>query len=287
MQDSEVKNNVIENEEYTLIIEAGRVEKNYWLDLWRYRELFYFLSWRDILVRYKQTVIGVAWSVLRPLLTMIVFTVVFGKIAKLPSDGTVPYPVLVFAAMLPWQFFANSLSESSNSLISNANLISKVYFPRFIVPASSVITGLVDFFISFVILFLIMLFYGFMPDSKILAVPVFSLLAFLAALGSGLWLCALNVEYRDFRYVVPFIVQFGLYISPVGFSSSVIPEKWRFLYSLNPMVGVIDGFRWALLRGETAIYWPGFTASAALSLLIFITGIWYFRKTERTFADVI
>lgn len=287
MQDSEATNNTVENDEYTLIIEAGRVEKNYWLDLWRYRELFYFLSWRDILVRYKQTVIGVAWSVLRPLLTMIVFTVVFGKIAKLPSDGTVPYPVLVFAAMLPWQFFANSLSESSNSLISNANLISKVYFPRFIVPASSVITGLVDFFISFVILFFIMLFYGFMPDSKILAVPIFSLLAFLAALGSGLWLCALNVEYRDFRYVVPFIVQFGLYISPVGFSSSVIPEKWRLLYSLNPMVGVIDGFRWALLRGETAIYWPGFTVSVALSLLIFMTGIWYFRKTERTFADVI
>ena len=287
MQDNEVKTDIIENEEYTLIIEAGRAEKNYWLDLWRYRELFYFLSWRDILVRYKQTVIGVAWSVLRPLLTMIVFTIVFGKIAKLPSDGSVPYPILVFAAMLPWQFFANSLAESSNSLISNANLISKVYFPRFIVPASSVITGLVDFFISFVILFFIMLFYGFMPDAKILALPLFSALAFIAALGSGLWLCALNVEYRDFRYVVPFIVQFGLYISPVGFSSSIIPENWRLLYSLNPMVGVIDGFRWSLLRGETAIYWPGFTVSIALSLLIFITGIRYFRKTERTFADVI
>jgi lipopolysaccharide transport system permease protein len=269
-----------------LIIEAGRTEKQYWKDLWRYRELFYFLAWRDILVRYKQTVIGIAWALIRPFLTMVVFTVVFGNLAKLPSEGA-PYPILVFSAMLPWQFFANSLSESSNSLISNANLISKVYFPRLVVPTSAVVVSFVDFMISGVILIGLMAWYNFIPSWRILTLPVFTAIAFLASMGAGLWLCSLNVKYRDFRYIVPFIVQFGLYISPVGFSSNVVPEKWRLLYSINPMVGVIDGFRWAILGGETPIYWQGFLLSVSLVVAMFVAGIRYFRKMERTFADVI
>src|SRR3954465_10256914 len=234
-----------------LIIEAGRTESLYWRDLWRYRELFYFLAWRDILVRYKQTVIGVAWALIRPFLTMVVFTFVFSKIAKLPAPDSVPYPLLVFAAMLPWQFFSTALSESSNSLIGNANLISKIYFPRLIVPAGSVITSFVDFLITLGMMAVLMACYGFAPDWRIFLLPAFMVLAFACSFGIGLWLCALNVEYRDFRYIVPFVVQFGLYISPVGFSSNIVPEKWRLLYALNPMVGVIDGFRWCLLRGES------------------------------------
>jgi lipopolysaccharide transport system permease protein len=269
-----------------LVIEAGRTEVQYWQDLWKYRELFYFLSWRDILVRYKQTVIGIAWALIRPFLTMIVFSVVFGKLANLPSGGA-PYPLLVFSAMLPWQFFANALSESSNSLISNANLISKVYFPRLIVPASAVIVSFVDFMISGMILLGLMAWYNFVPSWRILTLPVFIVIAFGASIGVGLWMAALNVEYRDFRYVVPFVVQFGLYISPVGFSSSIVPQQWRLLYSLNPMVGVIDGFRWAILGSESAIYWPGFALSLALVGLLLVSGIWYFRRMERTFADVI
>jgi lipopolysaccharide transport system permease protein len=269
-----------------LIIEAGRTESQYWKDLWNYRELFYFLAWRDILVRYKQTVVGITWALIRPFLTMIVFTVVFGSLAKLPSEG-VPYPILVFAAMLPWQFFSNSLSECSNSLISNSNLISKVYFPRLIIPTSSVIVSLVDFMISGMILLGLMAWFNFVPGWRILTLPLFILIAFAASMGSGLWLAALNVEYRDFRYIVPFIVQFGLYISPVGFSSSIVPEKWRLIYSLNPMVGVIDGFRWAILGKNSNIYWPGFSLSVAFVIILLISGIWYFRKTERTFADVI
>ena len=275
------------SESVTLIIEAGRAERHYWRDLWRYRELFYFLAWRDLLVRYKQTVIGVAWALLRPLLTMLVFTLVFGSLAKLPSEGGAPYPILVFAALLPWQFFSNALSEASNSLIGNANLISKVYFPRLIIPASSIITSFVDFLISGVILVGLMVWYQFIPDWRILTLPLFIALAFAAAMGFGLWLTALNVKYRDFRYVVPFIVQFGLYVSPVGFSSSIVPEKWRLLYSLNPMVGVIDGFRWAILGGESNIYWPGFALSVAIVVMVLAWGVYYFRKTEKTFADVI
>ncbi len=270
-----------------LIIEPGRAERNYWRDLWRYRELFYFLAWRDILVRYKQTVIGIAWALIRPFLTMVVFTLVFSKIAKLPAPGAVPYALMVFAAMLPWQFFATALSESSNSLIGNANLISKIYFPRLIVPAGSVITSLVDFLITLALLAAMMIWYQFVPDWRILTLPLFMVLAFGAAFGAGLWLCALNVEYRDFRYIVPFIVQFGLYVSPVGFSSSIVPDKWRLLYSLNPMVGVIDGFRWALLRGQSALDLRGVLMSCGLVVLLVATGIWYFRRTERTFADVI
>ncbi|PPS42800.1 ABC transporter permease [Chroococcidiopsis sp. TS-821] len=269
-----------------LVIEAGKAEGQYWKDLWQYRELFYFLAWRDILVRYKQTLIGISWAIIRPFLTMVVFTVIFGNIAKLPSEGA-PYPILVFAAMLPWQFFANALAECSNSLVSNSNLISKVYFPRLIVPTSAVIVSFVDFMVSGIILIALMAWYDFVPDWRIITLPFFILVAFAAAMGGGLWFSALNVKYRDFRYIVPFIVQFGLYISPVGFSSNVVPEKWRLLYSLNPMVGVIDGFRWAILGGEAHHYLPGFFLSIGLVFLLLISGIWYFRKTERTFADVI
>lgn len=237
-------------------------------------------------MRYKQTVIGMAWALIRPFLTMIVFTVVFGNLAKLPSNG-VPYPIMVFAAMLPWQFFASSLSESSTSLLGNANLISKVYFPRLIVPTSAVIVCFVDFMISGMILIGLMAWYNFMPSWRILTLPVFILIAFGAAIGTGLWLAALNVKYRDFRYVVPFLVQFGLYISPVGFSSAIVPEQWRFLYSLNPMVGVIDGFRWAILGGQAEIYLPGFLLSLVLVTLLLWSGVKYFRAYERSFADVI
>ncbi|NWF60285.1 MAG: ABC transporter permease [Fischerella sp.] len=270
-----------------LVIEAGRIEKQYWKDLWRYRELFYFLAWRDILVRYKQTVIGMAWALIRPFLTMVVFTIVFGSLAKLPSEGDAPYPILVYAGMLPWQFFSSALTECSNSLVVNANLLSKVYFPRLIVPTSAVIVSFVDFMISGMILLALMAWYNFAPDWRILTLPLFILIAFAVSMGAGLWLAALTVEYRDFRYIVTFLVQFGLYISPVGFSSKLVPEQWRLLYSLNPMVGVIDGFRWAILGGESHIYLPGFALSLVIVALLLWSGIWYFRKMERTFADVI
>ena len=269
-----------------LVIEPGRTERQYWRDLWRYRELFYFLAWRDLLIRYKQTVVGVAWSLIRPFLTMVVLTVVFGKFGKMPSGG-VPYPILVFCGMLPWQFFSTALSESGSSLVNNSNLISKVYFPRLVVPTSSVITSFVDFLLSAAFLVVLMVWYRFLPSANCLLLPVFVLLAFAASLGAGLWIAALMVEYRDFRFIVPFVVQFGLYISPVGFYSNVVPEKYRLVYSLNPMVGVIDGFRWCLLGGEHRIYWPGLALSVLVIFLLVTAGIWYFRRTERTFADVI
>jgi lipopolysaccharide transport system permease protein len=269
----------------TLIIEAGRTERRYWRDLWRFRELFYFLAWRDILVRYKQTVIGVLWALVRPIVTIVVFSVVFGRLANLPSEG-VPYPILVCAAMLPWQFFASAFAESGNSLISNTNLISKIYFPRLIIPASAIIVSLVDFLISFAVLAGLMLWYGVFPNWRILTLPAFVLIAFAAAMGAGLWIAALNVKYRDFRHLIPFIVQIGLFISPVGFSSMIVPEQWRLLYSMNPMVGVIDGFRWAIL-GSASLYWPGVVLSLLLVALILFTGFAYFRRTERTFADII
>ncbi|MGZ4777959.1 MAG: ABC transporter permease [Thermoanaerobaculia bacterium] len=276
---------------FELILEAGSADRHYWRDLWRYRELFSILAWRDLSVRYKQTVIGVAWALIQPLLTMLVMTVIFGRVAKLPSEGSAPYAVMVFAAMLPWYFFSTSLSSASQSLVGNAQLISKIYFPRMIIPAASVIVSFVDFLISFALLAVMMGWYRFWPDWRILTLPVFMLIAFLAAIGPGLLITALNVKYRDFRYVIPFIVQFGLYISPVGFSSSVIRDRFGrtifLIYSLNPMVGVIDGFRWAILRGETTIYWPGFALSMALVLVFLVSGIWYFRRMERTFADVI
>lgn len=273
-------------DQFDLIIEANSPNQHYWADIWRYRDLFYFLVWRDILVRYKQTVIGVAWVVIRPITTMLVFTLVFGKLAKLPSDG-VPYSLMVFSGMLPWFFFSSALSESSNSMVTNSNLLSKVYFPRIIVPTSAIIVCLVDFSLSFLVLIPFMVYYGISPDWKILTVPLFLILAVMASLGFGLWLAALNVKYRDFRFILPFIVQIGLYVSPVGFSSSIVPEKWRLLYSLNPMVGVIDGFRWALLGGNFHLYLPGLYASIILTLVVFITGLSYFRSTERAFADLL
>lgn len=268
------------------IIRAGHTEGNYWRDLWKYRELFYFLALRDITVRYKQTVIGIAWALIRPFLTMVVLTIIFGNLAKLPSQG-VPYPILVFAALLPWKFFASALTECSNSLIYDANLVSKVYFPRLVIPTSSVIVGFIDFLISSVFLVAIMVWYQFIPNWGVLLLPFFVLIAFATALGAGLWLAALNVKFRDFRLIVPFIVQFGLYVSPVGFSSNIIPEGWRLLYSLNPMVGVIDGFRWAILGGANNVYWPGLVLALALAIALLASGIWHFRKTERTFADII
>ncbi len=273
--------------ERVIILEAGRAERNYWSDLWHYRELFAILAWRDVAVRYKQTVIGVAWALVRPFLTMVVFTVVFGKLAKLPSDGSAPYPVLVFAGMLPWFLFSSILSEASNSLVSNANLISKVYFPRLIVPASAAVVALVDFGINLVILFGIMAWYGFMPDWHLVLLPAFVVLAMLASMGPALYITALNVKYRDFRYIIPFVVQFGLYVSPVGFSSAVVPSEWRFLYSLNPVVGVIDGFRWCVLGGESQLYMPGFLASLAVVAFFLWLGVRYFRRTERAFADLV
>jgi lipopolysaccharide transport system permease protein len=270
-----------------LIIEAGRSEKKYWQDLWRYRELFYILSWRDIKVRYKQTVIGALWSIIRPLLTMIIFTIIFSKIAKMPAGIDVPYAIMVYAAMLPWTFFSTSLSEASNSLITNTNLISKVYFPRLIVPTASVITSLIDFAISFVLIFGLYIWYGYSPGWQIFLLPVFLLFAFIASIGAGLYITALNVKYRDFRYIVPFIVQFGLYISPVGFNSNIVPEKWRLLFALNPMVGVIDGFRWCLLNGQQTIRWDTMAISFTVSLLLMWLGIRKFRKMEKSFADLI
>lgn len=272
-----------------LIIEAGRAEAHYWRDLWRYRDLFYFLAWRDLLVRYKQTAIGVLWAVLRPFLTMIVFVVIFSRVAGLPS-GDVPYPLLVLAGMLPWQFFATSLSESSSSLVTNANLITKIYFPRIILPASSVIVALADFAITLVLLAAVMIWYQFIPSWRIIFLPCFVLLALIAALGPGLLVTALNVKFRDFRYIIPFVVQFGLYISPVGFSSSVVGEKLgataQMLYSLNPMVGVIDGFRWCLGAGAV-LDLPPFAVSVSISLMLLWAGVRYFRATEKSFADVI
>jgi lipopolysaccharide transport system permease protein len=268
-----------------LWIEAGARDRQYWTDLWLYRDLFVFLAWRDVLVRYKQTAIGFAWSLLRPALTIAIFTLVFGKLAKMPSDGA-PYAVIVCAAILPWQLFASAFAEAGNSLVQNANLISKIYFPRMLVPASALVVSLVDFCISFGILVVLMLWYGVMPTWKLLAIPFFVLVALLAAGGAALWIAALNVRYRDFRHVIPFAVQLGLYVSPVGFSSSVVPEQWRLLYSLNPMVGAIDGFRWAVLSQED-LYLPGLALSLLVSALATSAGVWFFRRTERGFADVI
>jgi lipopolysaccharide transport system permease protein len=273
--------------ERVLVLEPGRIERHYWQDLWHYRELFAILAWRDIAVRYKQTVIGVAWAVVRPLLSMAVFTVIFGKLAGLPSDGAVPYAVLVFAGMLPWFLFASILSEASGSLVGNANLIGKVYFPRLIIPTAAAVVALVDFAINLVILFAIMAWYGVAPGWHILLLSAFVALAVLASLGPALLITALNVKYRDFRYIIPFIAQFGLYVSPVGFSSAVVPDQWRFWYSLNPVVGVIDGFRWCLLGGESKLYLPGFAMSLSIIALFLWLGVAYFRRTERTFADLV
>lgn len=273
--------------ERILVLEAGRAERHYWRDLWQYRELFAILAWRDVSVRYKQTVIGVAWALIRPLLTMIVFTVIFGQVAELPSEGAAPYAVMVFAGMLPWFLFSTILSEASNSLITNSALVGKVYFPRLIIPSAAAVVSLVDFAVSFILMVVLMITLQFLPDWQVLLLPVFILLGVGAALGPALMMSALNVKYRDFRYIVPFIVQFGLYVSPVGFSSSNIPADWRLLYGLNPMVGVIDGFRWCLLGGEAKIHWPSFGLSIGVTSFVLWYGIKVFRRTEKTFADLI
>jgi len=270
-----------------IVIEAGRSERHYWLDLWRYRELFRVLAWRDLSVRYKQTVIGVLWALIRPFLTMLVFTIIFGRIANLPTVGNAPYALMVFAGILPWTFFSSGLSEASNSLINNERLISKVYFPRVIIPIATIVVAFVDFLVSFCILLVLMGWYRFSPDWRILALPIFILMTFLASVGPALWIASLNVKYRDFRYVIPFIVQFGLYVSPVGFSSSVIPDRWRLLYSVNPMVGVIDGFRWCILRGQSELYAPTLLVSIAVIAFFLWFGIREFRRAEKSFADLI
>jgi lipopolysaccharide transport system permease protein len=269
-----------------LVIQAGHFERHYWRDIWSYRELLYFLAWRDVVVRYKQTVIGASWAVIRPFLTMVVFTVVFGKLASLPSGG-VPYPILVFAALLPWQFFSSALSDSGNSLIANSHLVSKIYFPRIIIPISAIAVSLVDFAASCLVIIALMAWYGYLPPLQVVFFPVFLLMAYAIAAGLGMFLAALNVRYRDFRLIIPFIVQLGLYISPVGFSSAVIPEKWRLLYALNPMVGVIDGFRWCLLGGEHVFNYESFLISLIVGGVLLWLGIRYFRSTEKSFADVI
>ncbi len=270
-----------------LVLEPNRVEKQYWIDLWRYRELFAILAWRDITVRYKQTFIGIAWALIRPFLTMVIFTIIFGKLANLPTEGNAPYAVMVFAAMLPWQFFSTSLSTCSDSLITNTNLLTKVYFPRLIVPTASVITSFVDFLISFLILAGLMFWYQWWPTWRLVTLPFWIIVAFAASMGAGLWLASLNVKYRDFRYVVPFLVQFGLYISPVGFTSAVVPEKWQLVFALNPMVGVIEGFRWAIIGEGAFVNSLGFGLSLAISALLLFTGIRQFRQMEMRFADVI
>ena len=278
-------------EEFDVWLKAGQGEKHYWLDLWKYRELFLVLAWRDVAVRYKQTIVGVAWSLLQPFLVMIIMTVVFGRLAGLHSDGAVPYAIMVFSGMLPWQFFANSLFTSGQSLTGNSSLISKVYFPRLIVPASTVVVAVVDFLLSLLILGAMMIFYRFMPSWHILFLPLLLILAFVTSLGPGVFVAALNVKYRDFRFLLPFVIQFGIYVCPVGFSSTVVREKLGdglfLLYSLNPMVGVIDGFRWAILGPAANFYLPSFLISLAVSVLLLAAGIWYFRKMERTFADII
>lgn len=269
-----------------LLIEADLIERQYWRDLWRYRELFVFFVWRDLLVRYKQTVVGVSWSLIRPLMTVAVLTIVFGRLGKMPASG-LPYPLLVFCGMLPWQFFSSSMSESGNSLVMNSNMISKVYFPRLVITISSVMTCLTDFLISTVFLVAMMFFYRAVLPVQVLLLPLFLMLLIGASLGVGVWIAALMVEYRDFRFIVPFMVQFGLYLSPVGFQSSIVPARFRLLYALNPMVGIIDGFRWCLLGARAPIYLPGVAIALIEVMALIASGIWYFRKTELTFADVI
>jgi len=270
-----------------LVIEPGRAEQRYWRDIWSYRELFVILAWRDVAVRYKQTFIGIAWSIARPLLTVVIFTVVFGRLANLPSENSAPYPIMVFAGMLPWFLFSTILTEASSSLVGNSNLIGKVYFPRIIIPAASAVTALVDFSINLIMLVGLMAWYACAPSWRLLLLPGFVTLAVLASLGPALLITALNVKYRDFRYIIPFIVQFGLYVSPVGFSSAVVPERWRFWYSLNPVVGVVDGFRWCIIGGQSAVYLPGFLLSLGVVAIFLWIGIAYFRRMERTFADLI
>ncbi|MFT3722168.1 MAG: ABC transporter permease [Hyphomonadaceae bacterium] len=273
--------------ERVLILEKGRAERNYWSDLWAYRELFAILVWRDIAVQYKQAAFGVAWAIVRPLLTMLIFTVIFGHIAKLPSTGAAPYPIMVMTGVLAWSLISTILSQGSNSLVANANLISKVYFPRVIVPVATGGVAFVDFAISLALLFAMMIGYGFTPDWHIVAFPFFAVLAALAGLGPALLFASLNVRFRDFRFLVPFVVQFGMYASPVGFTTNLVPPEWRLLYALNPAVGPIVGFRWSLLHGEAPLSWDLMLLNGAVIASFLIVGLFVFRASERTLADVI
>ena len=254
-------------------------------ELWEYRELLFFLAWRDISVRYKQTILGAAWAIIQPFFTMLVFSLFFGRLGQIPSDG-VPYPIFSYAALLPWQYFATALAGSADSLVGSANLLSKVYFPRLVIPMASVLPAVIDFAIAFVVLIGMMFFYGITPTWNIVWLPLFLLLALVTALGVGLWLSAMNVQYRDIRYTVPFITQFWLFASPVAYPSSMIPEQWRPLYGINPMAGVIEGFRWALLGTET-VPGPLIGVSVLMSLVLLVSGAYYFRRMEKTFADVV
>jgi lipopolysaccharide transport system permease protein len=269
-----------------VILAPGHADREYFRDIWRFRELLYILAWRDISVRYRQTLIGIAWAAIRPLIATVVFSIVFGRLGKFPSAG-VPYPVLVLSGMLPWQLFSSALTESGRSLVTNSNLITKVYFPRLLIPGSSIVASLIDFSISGVMLMGLMALYGVLPGWQLVCLPVFIVLALVASAGAGIWSAALSVKYRDFLVVIPFLLQVGLYLSPVGFSSGIIPEKWRLVYSLNPMVGVIDGFRWCILGGKVQLHPTALLGSTALSLLVLASGIRYFLKAEREFADVI
>ena len=270
-----------------LIIGPKDLGREYWLELWHYRNLLLVLTRRDIAVRYKQTAIGISWALIRPFLLMIIFTIVFGRLAKLASDGSAPYALMVFAAILPWTFFTTALSETSNSLVNNPNLIAKVYFPRLIIPAAAVTVAFVDFFISLIILVGLMIWYAYLPNWQIIFIPAFMAIAFATSLGLGLWTAALNVKYRDLRHAVPFFIQIGMYISPVGFSSQTVPQQWRLLYSLNPMVGVIDGFRWCILGDQSTLYLPGVFLGLAIAALLLFIGVRRFRKMEGAFADLI
>jgi lipopolysaccharide transport system permease protein len=270
-----------------LVLEAGRADRQYWRDLWRYRELFLILAWRDVAVRYKQTLIGVAWAFVRPFMTMVVFTIVFGKIAKLPTEGDTPYAVMVLAGLLPWTLVSSILSDASSSVVGSSQLITKVYFPRLIVPLATVVVALIDFLVSLVILAGVMAWYGVVPGWQILLLPFFVLLAVVVAIGPAVWMAATIVKYRDFRFVLPFLIQVGLYVSPVGFSAKVVPDQWLLLYSINPMVGIIDGFRWCIMGGASPLYLPGFAISLVVAAGMMWYGIRTFRRTERGFADMI
>ena len=271
----------------TIVLEPGRANRRYYREIWEYRELLAVLAWRDITVRYRQAVVGIAWALLRPFLTIVIFTLIFGRVADLPSAGSTPYPVMVYSGLLPWFLFAAVMGDGSNSLVNNSNLIGKVYFPRLIVPLSSAVVALTDFCVSFLVFLGLLVYFQFLPSMGILLLPVFVVWAILAALGPALLMSSLNVKYRDFRQIVPFLVQFGLYVSPVGYVSAVVPDEWRLLYSLNPVVGAIDGFRWCILGDQAGIYLPGLALSGVSALVLFVSGLSYFRATERSFADVL
>lgn len=281
-----VANRTLPNIDHVTIIEQGALEREYWRDMWRNRELFAILAWRDLTLRHRQTVLGVSWSVIRPLTMVLIFTFVFGRVAKLPSGGSAPYPLMVFAGLLPWTLISNIVGQVCGNVLNNVPLMSKIYFPRLLLPAVTIATALVDTFISVLLLFAMLLWFGFMPDWRIVFFPVFLIFAVLVSIGPGLWFTAMNVRYRDFQYVIGFFLQFGLYVSPVGFSSSAIPQQWRFAYSLNPAVGVIDGFRWCLFRGAPPLYMPGLVCSVLITAFMLWAGVTYFQKSERTFVDL-